>query len=64
MTMYGKIHFPVRAAVFVSILLTVAFSASAQTTLFNIEVIDEWVEIFEQDGKPLPEPKRAVLQAA
>ena len=29
-----------------------------------LEVIDEWVEIFEQDGKPLPEPKRAVLQAA
>ncbi len=29
-----------------------------------LEVVDEWVEIFEKDGKPLPEPKRAVLQAA
>ena len=29
-----------------------------------LDVIDEWVEIFEKDGKPLPEPKRAVLQAA
>ena len=29
-----------------------------------LEVVDEWVEIFENDGKPLPEPKRAVLQAA
>lgn len=28
-----------------------------------LEVVDEWVEIFEKDGKPLPEPKRAVLQA-
>lgn len=28
-----------------------------------LEVVDEWVEIFEKDGKPLPEPKR-VLQAA
>lgn len=29
-----------------------------------LEVVDEWVEIFEKDGKSLPEPKRAVLQAA
>lgn len=30
-----------------------------------LEVVDEWVEIFEEDGKPMPEPKRAaVLQAA
>ncbi len=29
-----------------------------------LEVVDEWVEIFKQDGKPLPEPKRAVLEAA
>lgn len=29
-----------------------------------LEVVDEWVEIFEKDGKPLPEPKRHVLQAA
>lgn len=28
------------------------------------EVVDEWIVIFEQDGKPLPEPKRGVLQAA
>ena len=26
------------------------------------EVVDEWVEIFEKDGKPLPEPKRALLE--
>ncbi len=26
------------------------------------EVVDEWVEIFKKDGKPLPEPKRAVLE--
>ena len=38
--MYGKIHFPVRAAVFVGILLTAALSASAQTTLFNIPTTD------------------------
>ena len=29
-----------------------------------LEVIDEWVEIFKKDGKPLPEPKKAVLEAA
>jgi predicted RNase H-like HicB family nuclease len=29
-----------------------------------LEVIDEWVEIFRQDGKPLPEPKQALLEAA
>ncbi len=29
-----------------------------------LEVVDEWVEIFEKDGRPLPEPKHAVLQAA
>lgn len=29
-----------------------------------LEVVDEWVVIFEQDGKALPEPKRSVLQAA
>ena len=28
-----------------------------------VEVIDEWVEIFRQDGKPLPEPKRALVAA-
>ena len=26
------------------------------------EVVDEWVEIFKQDGKPLPEPKSFVLE--
>jgi predicted RNase H-like HicB family nuclease len=26
--------------------------------------VNEWVAIFEKDGTPLPEPKRAVLQAA
>ena len=26
------------------------------------EVVDEWVEIFKKDGKPLPAPKRAVLE--
>ncbi len=29
-----------------------------------LEVVDEWVEIFEKDSRPLPEPKHAVLQAA
>ncbi len=29
-----------------------------------LEVVDEWVEIFEKDGKELPEPKHSVLQAA
>ena len=29
-----------------------------------LTVVDEWVEIHAQDGTPLPEPKRAVLQAA
>ncbi len=28
------------------------------------EVVDEWVEIFKQDGKPLPEPKSLLLKAA
>ena len=28
-----------------------------------LEVVDEWVEIFKQDGQPLPEPKRAILEA-
>ncbi len=28
------------------------------------EAVDEWVEIFKADGKTLPEPKRAVLEAA
>lgn len=28
-----------------------------------LEVVDEWVEIFEKDGRPLPEPKHAVLEA-
>ena len=23
-----------------------------------LEVVDEWVEIFEKDGRPLPEPKQ------
>ncbi|HXG84921.1 MAG TPA: hypothetical protein VNI84_12945 [Pyrinomonadaceae bacterium] len=27
------------------------------------EVIDEWVEIFKKDGKPLPEPKSLLLEA-
>jgi predicted RNase H-like HicB family nuclease len=28
-----------------------------------LEVVEEWVEIFEKDGRPLPEPKhRAFLQ--
>jgi predicted RNase H-like HicB family nuclease len=26
------------------------------------EVVDEWYEIIKKDGKPLPEPKRAVLE--
>lgn len=29
-----------------------------------LEVVDEWVEIFEKDGRALPEPKRSALQAA
>jgi predicted RNase H-like HicB family nuclease len=29
-----------------------------------LEVVDEWVEIFAEDDKPLPQPKKAVLQAA
>ena len=29
-----------------------------------LEVVNEWVEIFKADGRPLPEPKRAVLEAA
>jgi predicted RNase H-like HicB family nuclease len=28
------------------------------------EVVDEWVEILKQDGKPLPEPKGFLLKAA
>ena len=29
------------------------------------DVVDEWVEIFKNDGKPLPEPKNAAaLEAA
>ena len=28
------------------------------------EVVDEWIEIFKEDGKPLPEPKGVVLEAA
>ena len=28
------------------------------------EVVDEWIEIFREDGKPLPEPKGVVLEAA
>ncbi len=26
-------------------------------------VVDEWVEIFKKDGKPLPEPKSVILEA-
>ena len=29
-----------------------------------LEVVDEWVEIFEKEGRTLPEPKRSVLEAA
>ena len=29
-----------------------------------LEVVDEWVEIFEKDGRPLPEPKRRLVEAA
>lgn len=28
------------------------------------EVVEEWVEIFERDGNPLPEPKSLLLKAA
>jgi len=28
------------------------------------EVVDEWVEIFKEDGTPFPEPKRLLLAAA
>lgn len=28
------------------------------------EVVDEWVEIYKEDGIPLPKPKEIVLQAA
>ena len=29
------------------------------------EVVDEWIEIFKKDGKPLPKPKgMTVLEAA
>jgi len=27
-----------------------------------LEVVDEWVEIFKQDGKPLPEPKEVIFE--
>ena len=27
------------------------------------EVVDEWFEIFKEDGKPLPAPKSGVLEA-
>lgn len=26
------------------------------------EVVDEWVEIFKEDGKPLPEPESRLLK--
>lgn len=29
-----------------------------------LEVVAEWVEIFEKDGRPLPVPKQRVLQTA
>lgn len=29
-----------------------------------LEVIDEWVEIYKEDGKPLPEPKEIALPEA
>ena len=29
-----------------------------------LEVVNEWVEIFEKDGRALPEPKRRVLETA
>ncbi len=29
-----------------------------------LEVVDEWVAIFDKDSRPLPEPKRGVLEAA
>ncbi|MGH9947404.1 MAG: hypothetical protein ACRD6X_09405 [Pyrinomonadaceae bacterium] len=29
-----------------------------------LEVVNEWVDIFEKDGRPLPEPKHSLLQAA
>lgn len=29
-----------------------------------LEVVNEWVHIFEKDRRKLPEPKHAVLQAA
>ena len=29
-----------------------------------LEVVDEWVEISEKDGRPLPEPKPRLLEAA
>ena len=28
------------------------------------EVVEEWVEIFREDGRPLPQPKRKVLLEA
>lgn len=28
------------------------------------EVVEEWVEIFEKDGKPMPVPKNAALREA
>lgn len=29
-----------------------------------LEVVDEWVAIFAKDSRPLPEPKRGVLEVA
>ena len=29
-----------------------------------LQVVDEWVEIFEKDGRPLPEPRTVVLEVA
>ncbi|MDQ2747595.1 MAG: type II toxin-antitoxin system HicB family antitoxin [Acidobacteriota bacterium] len=27
-----------------------------------LEAVDEWVEIFKEDGKPMPEPKRIKVE--
>lgn len=29
-----------------------------------LEVVEEWVEIFEKDGSPLPVPKNRLIEAA
>lgn len=29
-----------------------------------LQIVDEWVEIFEKEGRPLPEPRHLVLHAA